>query len=310
MLVFCRFSSLLLTVLLLAGPVAAQDPPDGHTVEGDLMHPESVAHDAETDVFYAANIGESLAPSAKDGDGFIARLAPDGRIETLRFLPADDATLNAPKGTVVLDGRLYTADIDRVVGFDLGTREKIAEIGLADKGVSFLNDLAVMDGQTLVASASNQGAIYRVDLAAGTATALDVDVPGANGLAYAASEGVLYAVTFGGEQGGKLWTLELDNKGRVTDASERTLIERGRFDGIALRPNEQLLITDWGVEGASDPTPALHRVAQAGTGPVTTVELADWQGPADFSCAPTRGCWIPDLPGNFVEVVRPGERLD
>jgi sugar lactone lactonase YvrE len=309
MLVFPRFSSLLLTVLLLATPVAAQDPPDGHTVAGDLMHPESVAHDPDNDIFYAANIGGKLAPSAKDGDGFIARLAPNGTVETLRFLPADDATLNAPKGTVVLDGRLYTADIDRVVGFDLQTREMVAEIGLADKGVSFLNDLAVMDGRTLVASASNQGTLYRVDLAAGTATALDVDVPGANGLAYAASEGVLYAVTFGGEQGGKLWTLELDSEGKVADASARTIVEKGRFDGIVLRPNEQLLITDWGVEGASAPTPALHRVAQAGTGPVTTIELTDWQGPADFSCAPTRGCWIPDLPGGVVEVVRPRERM-
>jgi DNA-binding beta-propeller fold protein YncE len=306
---FARSFCLLALLLFLARPAAAQDPPDGHTIEGDLMHPESVAHDPDADVFYAANIGEKLAPSAKDGDGFIARLSPDGAVETLRFLPAsDDATLHAPKGTVVLDGQLYTADIDRVVGFNLETREKSAEISLADKGVSFLNDIAAMDGQTLFASASNQGKIYRVDLAAGTATALDVDVPGANGVTYAASEGVLYAVTFGGEQGGTLWTLELSADGTVGASSSRTLVEKGRFDGVVLRPNEQILISDWGVEGASTPTPALHRVGEGGTGSVTTIELPGWQGPADFSCAPTRGCWIPDLPGGFVEVVRPDER--
>jgi len=133
-------------------------------------------------------------------------------------------------------------------------------------------------------------------------------VPGANGLAYAASEGVLYAVTFGGEQSGTLWTLELDNEGAVTNTSERTLVEKGRFDGIVLRPNEQILISDWGVEGASNPTAALHRIAEGGTGAVTTIELPDWQGPADFSCAPTRGCWIPDLPGSVVEVIRPSAR--
>lgn len=305
------FVGLFLVLLFLAPPALGQTPPDGHTIEDDLMHPESVAYDATNEVFYAANVGTKLAPSAKDGDGFISRLSANGNVETLRFLPAsDDAVLNAPKGTVVIDGRLYTADIDRVVGFDLDTREQIADISLADKGVTFLNDIAVMDEQTLFASGSSQGTIYRVDLAAGTATALDVDVPGANGLAYVASEGVLFAVTFGGEQGGKLWTLELDGDGAVTDASARTLVEKGRFDGVVVRPDEQILISDWGVDGASNPTPALHRVAEAGTGPVTTMELPDWQGPADFSCAPTRGCWIPDLPGNFVEIVRSAARTE
>lgn len=301
----CVFAAL----LLLSFSAFAQAPPDGHVIKGELMHPESVAHDAANDVFYAANIGEKMAPSAKDGDGFIARLSADGTVETLRYLPSsDNATLHAPKGTVVIDGRLYTADIDRVVGFDLKKRTKIAEVSLKDKGVSFLNDIAVMDEHTLFASGSNQGKIYRVDLNAGSATVLDVDVPGANGLAYSKSEGVLYAVTFGGDQGGKLWTLELNEDGMLSDASSRTIVEKGRFDGIVLRPNDRILISDWGVEGASDPTPALHRVGEAGTGSVATIELSDWQGPADFDCSKTHGCWIPDLPGSAVHVVRPGER--
>lgn len=302
----------LLPLVLLLCPLSlpAQTPPDGHTIDG-LDHPESVALDAENDVFYAANIGAKMAPSAKDGDGSIARLAPDGTVETAQYLPAPsgEATLHAPKGTVVLDGRLYTADIDRVVGFALEDRSRIAEVRLADRGVSFLNDIAVMDGQTLFASATNQGRIYRVDLQAGTATALDVEIPGVNGLAYAASEGVLYAVNFGGDQGGQLWTLTLNADGAVEDTATRTLVEGGRLDGIVLRPNERILISDWGVAGASDPTPALHRVADGGTGAVTTLELPEWQGPADFTCSATRGCWIPDLPASVVQVVRPAERM-
>ena len=74
----------------------AQTPPDGHTIDGPLMHPESVAYDAENDVFYAANIGEKLAPSAKDGDGVLSRLSPDGTVETLRFLPTSNSS--APTG--------------------------------------------------------------------------------------------------------------------------------------------------------------------------------------------------------------------
>lgn len=300
-----------LLLVLCPGLLLAQTPPDGHTIEG-LNHPESVALDAENDVFYAANIGAKMAPSAKDGDGTIARLSADGTVETAQYLPgpSGDATLHAPKGTVVLDGRLYTADIDRVVGFDLEDRSKIAEISLADQGVSFLNDIAVMNGQTLFASGTNQGRIYRIDLEAGTATALDVEVPGVNGLAYSASEEVLYAVNFGGDQGGQLWTLPLNADGMVEEASTRTIVEGGRFDGIVLRPNDRILITDWGVEGASSPTPALHRVAEGGTGAVTTIELPEWQGPADFSCSSALGCWIPDLPASVVQVVRPGERIE
>lgn len=305
-----RFASLLSIMLLLSVSAVAQEPSDGRTIDG-LQHPESVAVDAEGETFYAANIGKKLAPSEKDGDGFITRLAADGTIETLRFLPSasDDATLHAPKGTVVLDDRLYTADIDRVVGFSLEDRTKVTEVSLEDQGVSFLNDVAVMDDQTLLASGSNQGRIYRVDLDAGTATALDVDVPGVNGLKYSASEGVLYAVTFGGDQGGQLWTLTLNEDGAVEETSTRTLVEGGRFDGVVLRPNGRVLISDWGVEGASDPTAALHVVGDDGTGEVTTIELPEWQGPADFECTQARGCWIPDLPGSVVNVVRPGERM-
>ncbi len=306
-----RFSSLLAFLLLLTGTAFAQTPPDGHTVEGDLMHPESVAYDADTDQFYAANVGKKLATTAKDGDGFIARLSADGTVETLRYLPAsDEVTLHAPKGTVVLDGRLYTADIDRIVGFDLSERTKIAEISLQDKGVSFLNDVAVMDDQTLLASGSSQGKIYRVDLAAGSATVLDVDVPGANGLAYDASEGVLYAVTFGGDQGGQLWTIELDDDGTVRDASTRTLLAEARFDGIVRRPGGNLLISDWGVEGDAESPPALHQVANHGAGAITTIALSGWTGPADFDCAGAHGCWVPDLPDSAVHVVRPEERME
>jgi len=302
----CCFAGL----LLLAGSAVAQTPPDGHTVEGDLMSPESMAHDAAADNFYAANIGKELKPSAKNGDGFIARLSADGTVETLRYLPAsDDVTLHAPKGTVVMDGKLYTADIDRIVGFDLEERSKTTEISLEERGVSFLNDIAVMDDQTLLASATSKGKIYRVDLEVESVTALDVVVPGANGLAYAASEGVLYAVTFGGDQGGQLRIIELNEKGAVSDMSSRTVVEQSRFDGIVRWSNGSLLITDWGVEGDSESTPALHRIGDGGTGSVTTIALSDWKGPADFDCAKGHGCWIPDLPGGSVHVVRPGERM-
>lgn len=305
-----RFVLVLSLILLLPASAIAQVPSDGHTIEG-LEHPESVAKANDGETFYAANIGEEMAPSKKDGDGSIARLAADGSIQDAQYLPSSssDATLHAPKGTVVINGRLYTADIDRVVGFNLEKRSKITEISLKEQGVTFLNDITIMDDQTLFASGTSQGEIYRLDLEDKTVTTLDVDIPGVNGLKYSASERELFAVNFGGDQGGQLWTLSINDDGSVEDTSTRTLVEGGRFDGVVLRPNGQILISDWGVEGESDPTAALHSVADRGTGDVTTIELPEWQGPADFTCASERGCWIPDLPSSVVKIVRPGERM-
>lgn len=305
----CIRSSALFGLALMLLPVSVQaqkSPPDGHTIDG-LSHPESVAAAPDGSAFFAANIGRTLAPLAKDGDGFIARLAPDGTIETRRFLPApaSDDTLHAPKGTVVLDGHLYTADVDRVVGFSLSTRAQTIEVDLQAHGVTFLNDIAVLDGETLVASATKQGRLYRIDLAAGTATALDVDIPGVNGVAYAAGTGRLYAVTFGGPQAGALWTLTVDAAGRVQEPSSRTIQAGDRLDGV-VRRGTTVLISAWGEKGTSGP--ALYRVADRGTGTVTRLPLSDWSGAADFDCVEGGGCWVPDLPGNAVTIVRPEQR--
>jgi len=305
-----HISSIALMILvLLCGPTPApgqETPPDGHTVH-DLKHPESVAASPDGDAFYVANIGAKPAPLTKDGDGFISRLSADGSVEALRFLPAasGDATLHAPKGTVVLDGHLYTADIDRVVGFDLDTRTKSTEIDLRSHGVTFVNDIAVADEHTLFVSATKQGRLYRIDLAAGIATALDVAVPGVNGVAYSDTENTLYAVTFGGPKTGHLWTLSMTGEGTVQASSSRTVKAGGRFDGV-VRRDDQLLISSWGVEGASGP--ALYRVEKTGRGAVTRMPLSDWSGAADFDCAPDRGCWVPDLPEGVVTVVRPPSR--
>ncbi len=306
-----RYLLLIVAVSLLSCSSTAEESSlDGHTIEG-LSHPESVAHNPDGDAFYAANIGEELAPTEKDEDGFISRLASDGTVETERFLPSssDDATLHAPKGTLVLNGQLYTADIDRVVGFDLEERTKTAEISLAEEGVEFLNDIAVLDDQTLLGSATNQGSLYRINLDDETVTELDVEIPGVNGVTYDDSTNELYAVNFGGDQGGQLWTISLDENGEVSDASSRTILEGGRFDGIVLQENEQVLISDWGVENDAEAPPALHVVGDSGSGSVSTIELSDWQGPADFTCV-DGACWIPDLPASVVHIVRPDERMD
>src|SRR5688572_25512308 len=63
-----------------------------------FMTPESVLHDAAGDMYLVSNING--APAAKDDNGFISRLRPDGQIDVLEWITGDSAnvTLHAPKG--------------------------------------------------------------------------------------------------------------------------------------------------------------------------------------------------------------------
>ena len=98
-------------------PPAAPPPPPGPTkvasVEGFLT-PESVLHDSGQDIYFVSNINGS--PTAKDNNGFISRLKPDGAVENLKFIEGGKGgvVLNAPKGLALHGDTLWVADIDVV----------------------------------------------------------------------------------------------------------------------------------------------------------------------------------------------------
>lgn len=118
-----------------------------------FRQPESVLYDAEQDVYFVSNIVG--APAAKDGKGFISRLTPDGKVETLEWVSGgrNDVTLNAPKGMAITGDTLWVSDIDVVRGFHRVTGASVATIDLTADGAVFLNDLA----------AAPNGAIYVSD---------------------------------------------------------------------------------------------------------------------------------------------------
>src|SRR5712691_7878176 len=105
-----------------APPAAAAAP--GATelavVEGFLT-PESVLHDPVQDIYFVSNINGS--PTAKDNNGFISRVRPDGAVENLKFIEGGHGgvTLNAPKGLAIRGDTLWVADIDVVRSFDAKT---------------------------------------------------------------------------------------------------------------------------------------------------------------------------------------------
>jgi sugar lactone lactonase YvrE len=132
------------------------------TVAG-FKTPESVKYDPELDVYFVTNINGN--PSAKDDNGFISRVRPDGTVDSLAFVAGGrgGVTLHAPKGMAIVGDTLWVADIDAVRGFDKRSGASLVTVDLSGQGAQFLNDIAV----------GPDGALYITD------TGIRIDATGA-----------------------------------------------------------------------------------------------------------------------------------
>lgn len=122
------------------------------SVDG-FRSPESALHDSAQDIYFVSSINGG--PLAKDNNGFISRVRPDGVVENLKFIEGahNGVTLNAPKGLALAGDTLWVADIDVVRAFDARTGVPLDSVSLAPLGAVFLNDVAV----------APTGAIYITD---------------------------------------------------------------------------------------------------------------------------------------------------
>jgi sugar lactone lactonase YvrE len=131
-----------LAALLLAGCTAA-DPAGFDT-------PESAVHDAVADVYLVSNLNG--APLAKDNNGYIARVEPDGGMQRYWIQGGKNGvTLHAPKGLALAGDVLWVADIDVLRKFDRRTGAPLGEVALP--GATFANDV----------SAGPDGSVYCTD---------------------------------------------------------------------------------------------------------------------------------------------------
>lgn len=108
-----------------------------------FLAPESALPDTAQDIYFVSNINGN--PAAKDNNGFISRVKPDGAVENLRFIEGgrNGVVLNAPKGLALAGDTLWVADIDAVRAFDARTGAFIDSVSLAKLGAVFLNDVVV-----------------------------------------------------------------------------------------------------------------------------------------------------------------------
>ena len=71
------------------------------TVPG-FKTPESVKYDPDLDLYFVTNINGN--PSAKDNNGFISRIRPDGTVDSLAFVAGG-------RGGVTLNGQIGRAHV-------------------------------------------------------------------------------------------------------------------------------------------------------------------------------------------------------
>ena len=132
-----------------AADTVAAAPARIHAIAG-FSTPESVVHDTAADVYLVSSINGN--PSAKDGNGFISRVRPDGTVDSLRFIAGGrgGVTLNAPKGMALKGDTLWVADIDVMRAFDRRTGEPFRAVEFGSRA-TFLNDVAIgPDGMVYV----------------------------------------------------------------------------------------------------------------------------------------------------------------
>lgn len=277
-----------------AAPAASVETVGDKTiVKAGFSTPESVLYDADADNYLVSNING--APTDADDNGFITRIAPDGKPVAEKWIDGakDDVKLDAPKGMAIVGGVLYVADITVVRRFDAKTGAQQADIPI--EGATFLNDVApTADGGVLVTDsgldAKFQGtgadAIYKIDKAGKVTPFVKGKELGApNGVLE--KDGTVWMCTFGSGE-----VVSFDGKGKKTATLKPP---KGQLDGLVATADGALYVTSW--EGK-----AVYKLSGKDT---WTEVVKDVEAPADMGHDPKRNVlMIPQFNANQVVIVK------
>jgi sugar lactone lactonase YvrE len=234
------------------GPAIDSTAPGRTATVNGFKTPESVRYDSAGDVFYVSNINGS--PLAKDNNGFISRMKPDGAIDSLELIAGGrgGVTLNAPKGLALIGDTLWVADIDVVRAFNVRTGAVVATVDLTSFHAVFLNDICVGgDGALYItdsgmkpsgdAMAHVPGAdrIFRIDAAHHATIALASDsLHWPNGITWDASGKRFIVVPYDKVPQILAWR---------PGTPQPTIIGygSGQYDGVEILGDRRLIITSW-----------------------------------------------------------------
>jgi len=263
-------------VLIVAGAAfvgaCAQQPVVLWETTG-LKTPESALPVPAEGFAYVSNVAGK--PTDKDGNGFISKVSlADGKIIALEWAKG----LDAPKGLALAGGKLYAADIDKLVEIDAKTGKVLAKYDAP--GSQFLNDVAADAQGNVYVSDSNTSTIWRLADGKFEKWIDDPALKFPNGLHVSGDKLIIAAWGAPGTSAqssapSNLVEVLLADK-KISDLGDGTPV--GNLDGI--EPiGDDFLVTDW-VAGA------LYRIDRKGK----ATQLLDLkQGSADIGYVPETG---------------------
>jgi DNA-binding beta-propeller fold protein YncE len=260
-------------LLLFQASVYAEDITLEQLWETDaLSNPESVVYDGKFNTIYVSNVNGGAGD--KDGNGFISRLSPDGKVLDQEWVKG----LNAPKGLALSRSKLYTADIDTLVEIDIATAAITHRYQITD--AKFLNDVAAApNGDIYVSDMS----MNRIHLLHDGKFSIWLETPGLLNPNGVLVQGKYLIVGAWGvmtddsntKVPGHLLKVSLRDKGIKNIGSGLPI---GNLDGVEPYKDDGYLVTDW-MAGK------LMHITKSGE---VTVLLTLEQGTADLT-------YIPDL---------------
>ncbi|HOX38402.1 MAG TPA: hypothetical protein PL033_10485 [Candidatus Brocadiia bacterium] len=196
--------------------------------------PESVCVDGETGFAYVSNIeGEKETWWGDDGQGFISRLTPDGKVEAMGWHDSRPGDLiNSPKGLCIYKGDLYAADNTRLIRFtlSLGIPGQIIPV----PGTARINDMAT-DGKAVWFTDTATGKIWRLD-AGGFSEIKPLD--SVNGITFGG--GRMFGVSWNNHE-----VYELDPTGQAEPQPFGVAEHFTNPDGIEVLDDGSFLVSDF-----------------------------------------------------------------
>lgn len=204
-----------------------------------LNNPESAVYDAKAKVIYVSNVNGGAGD--KDGNGYISRLAPAGKILDKEWVKG----LNAPKGLALAKGKLYTADIDTLVEIDIATAAITHRYQVAD--AKFLNDVAAAPNGDIYVSDMTMNRIHLLHDGKFTIWLESPELLNPNGVLVQGKHLIVGAwgvMTdgFNTKVPGHLLKISLRNKSIKNIGDGQPV---GNLDGVEAFGNNGYLVTDW-----------------------------------------------------------------
>jgi len=237
-------------------------------------------------MYFVSNWGGG-STDAKDNNGFISRMTPDGVVERLQFIAgsAGGATLHSPRGMTIVGDTLWVVDLDAVRAFNRRTGAPLATIDFSRFTLGFLNDIAA-GPDALYVTDTGTDHIYRIAAGKVTVAIQDSALGAPNGITWDASGRRFVVVPYGGDSVIRAWA-----------SGSKALSEIGRstgtkLDGVEMLSGDRVLV-------ASQGDSSLH-LFSGGTGrPIIRTGGA----PADIAVDTKRNrVAVPFVGRNLVEI--------